>query len=74
MAIFYEPEHPSQRYDANGAIRWLDTRDFIKCCVCQRYQKNTDKVAAFQQEQYLQFCCEKCHIPEWFQTKSSNSN
>ncbi len=66
MAIFYEPEHPRQRYDAHGAIRWIERRDFIKCCACQRYQKYTEAVTTSQQDRYLQFCCAHCHLPEWF--------
>lgn len=67
MAIFYEPEYPAQRYDAHGPVHWIESRDFIKCCVCQRYQKYTESVLAFQQSHYLQFCCGGCRVPEWFQ-------
>jgi hypothetical protein len=67
MAIFYEPEYPAQRYEAHGPVHWIEPRDFIKCCVCQRYQKYTENVIAFQQSHYLQFCCDRCRVPEWFQ-------
>lgn len=66
MAIFYEPEYPGQRYEAGGAVHWIESSDFIKCCVCHRYQRYTELVVQYQQSHYAQFCCEHCSVPEWF--------